>query len=403
MKNKTISFSSKFSKPEKFNSQFHKVKIYVAYTGKNRNGSIISKETFEEKLIPTIYGIPIVGEWKEQNNDFGTHGGKIEISDEGIKSIETTKPYGFVDSSAKIDWELITEDDGIEREYLTADGYLWTSRYPESLNVLDGKNNQSMELNVFNGEVQDDYFEITDGEFSALCILGQEVEPCFESSHISQFNLNKDKFKEEFTLMVKELKQSFEEINNAPLDEKEVDKDDKSIEGGEENMDEVIEVVEVNDDEEIVEEIIEEVVEEVVEDTIPIVEEVDYEKKYTELQSQHDELSIELKQLKENYQILESETTLLREYRLGIEKSELEQKQDELLSQYEADLKDSVEYQSLKDEKDKYSIEDLEKELALIYVKNNAKFSKKTTDEKVKLNIETKEEKITMSPYGDLF
>ena len=43
MENKIITFESRFGTPEKFNSQFHMVKIYIAYPGKNRNGSIISK------------------------------------------------------------------------------------------------------------------------------------------------------------------------------------------------------------------------------------------------------------------------------------------------------------------------------------------------------------------------
>lgn len=208
MGNKVIAFESKFGKPEKFNSQFHLVKIYVAYAGMNRNFSIISKETFE-KMIPSLYGVPIVGEWKGE--DFGNHGGKIEISDEGVEFIDTTKPYGYIDSSSTVQWEKVIEDDGTERDYLTATGFLWTGRYPEALKVLDNKNNQSMEISVFSGDMSEEYpeyFEITDGEFSALCVLGEDVEPCFESAKVSQFNLDKDTFKAEFTQMVTELKKS---------------------------------------------------------------------------------------------------------------------------------------------------------------------------------------------------
>ncbi len=214
MKNKIVTFESRFDKPEKFNSQFHMVKIYIAYAGKNRNGSIISKETFE-KLIPSLYGVPVVGEWKGE--DFGSHGGKIEISEDGVEYIDTTKPYGFVDSSATVQWEVVTEEDGTEKEYLTTTAFLWTSRYPETLKVLENKSNQSMELNVFDGEMSGeypDYFEILDGEFSALCILGEEVEPCFESAKVSQFNLDKDVFRDEFTQMVAELRQSMNFTNN---------------------------------------------------------------------------------------------------------------------------------------------------------------------------------------------
>src|SRR5690554_7442615 len=93
------------------------VKVYIAYAGKNRNFSIISKETFE-KMIPSLYGIPIVGEWKEEKEDFGTHGGKIEISDEGIKYIETTKPLAL--------WILL-------QQY---NGRMWKKKMEQLMNIL---------------------------------------------------------------------------------------------------------------------------------------------------------------------------------------------------------------------------------------------------------------------------
>lgn len=214
MENKIVTFESKFDKPEKFNSSFHKVKIYVAYAGKNRNRSIISKETFE-KIIPSIYGIPIIGDYHDDS--FHGHGGEIVINDDGINYHDTTRAFGYIDSSAKVDWELVTEEDGTEREYLTVDGFLWTEKYPESLEALDGNHNQSMELTILDGAMSsedENYFEILDAEFLALCILSSDTEPCFESAKISQFNLDKDAFKSEFAQMVKELKESISFTNN---------------------------------------------------------------------------------------------------------------------------------------------------------------------------------------------
>ena len=53
-----------------------------------------------------------------------------------------------------------------------------------------------------------EYFEILDGEFFCTLHLRRNVEGCFESAKVSQFNLDKDTFKSEFTQMVAELKQS---------------------------------------------------------------------------------------------------------------------------------------------------------------------------------------------------
>lgn len=200
---------AKFGEIQKFNSQFSKCNVSIAYAGDNRNYSSISKDTFE-KMIPSLYGVPVVGEWKEQEEDFGGHGGKVEISDEGIKWIETTKPFGFIDSQAKVWWEEVTEESGKVNEYLMTECFLWTGRYPEALKVLEGNSNQSMEILVKDGEYRDDgYFDVSDAEFSALCILGEEVEPAFESAGFKQFNYDEDVFKSEFNLMIKELKKSF--------------------------------------------------------------------------------------------------------------------------------------------------------------------------------------------------
>jgi hypothetical protein len=455
LKNKIISFSSKFGMPEKFNSQFHKVKIYVAYAGKNRNGSIISKETFE-KMIPSIYGIPIVGEWKEEKNDFGSHGGKIEITDEGIEFIDTTKPYGYIDSSANVYWETVVEEDGTEREYLVTEGFLWTGRYPEALNVLDGKNNQSMEITVLDGKMSEEhegYYEILDAEFSALCILGEEVEPCFESSHISQFSLNKEEFKKEFALMVKELKKS---INFSQQKEDEIQGQNQQNKGGE-NM-EVSKFATYNQKREALKnaldpEIIRDNEGNIIEETYYWI--VDFDDEYVYVERRHwlqdnytldygrfaytfDEerneatitsefekmilvwlteeenqriqeernnyqaISKEYEELKQNYNLIEVELKELRKYKANIEKQKLEEQQAELFEQYDELLKDNAEYAIIKENKDNYLIEELEKELALLYVKSNAKFSKKDTKKKIKIGIEPEENNVISSPYGDL-
>jgi hypothetical protein len=62
-----------------------------------------------------------------------------------------------------------------------------------------------------------DFFIITDAEFSKLCILGDDVEPCFEGASIQapastfSFIENSDiDFKEEFSKMIETLKFALE-------------------------------------------------------------------------------------------------------------------------------------------------------------------------------------------------
>lgn len=224
---------------EEINPLFSKVKIKIAYTGINRNNSYISKNAFE-KALPTIYNCPIIGEFIETTEDFGSHGGKIEISDQGIKYIQTTKPYGVINENSEITWEDVIEEDGTINTYLCATGYLWTGRYDELETVIKNSKSQSMEIEISNGDFQDingqKVFAIEDFIFSAFCILGDSTEPCFESSEITSYNFNKDEFKKEFTQMLIELKQfnlnqsSSTEVDNINFTKKEDNELDEKLE-----------------------------------------------------------------------------------------------------------------------------------------------------------------------------
>ena len=207
MDTKILSFNSMVSDYEIVNPEFARVKVYVCYDGKNRNNSYIDKDVLQ-KMSNTIYGIPMVAEYDEDNNCFKGHGGKLEISDEGIEFIQTTVPYGFVDPKTPIFYEEVVELDGITRHnYLCCYAYLWYKRYPEVESVLRNQENkkigQSMEINVTSYDIDEDgCCIIKDGYFSALAMLG--VEPCFESACVtSKFSKESDSIWEEMILSFK--------------------------------------------------------------------------------------------------------------------------------------------------------------------------------------------------------
>ena len=120
--------------------------IKVCYVGQdpNRNGSIITKEV-ATKMANSLPGSPIVGFYNETKEDFEEHDAVIEISNGEWKFKDKTRPYGFVDLSARV-WFQKFVDDGVEHEYLLTEGYLWTGQYPEVKRVIEQGNNQSMEL-----------------------------------------------------------------------------------------------------------------------------------------------------------------------------------------------------------------------------------------------------------------
>ena len=185
---KVLNFNSMVSDYEIVNPEFARVKVYVCYAGRNRNKSSIDERVLE-KMSQSIYGVPMVAEYDKEHNCFKGHGGKIEITDEGIDFVETTVPYGFVDPKTPVFYEEVTELDGITKHnYLCCYAYLWYKRYPEVESVLKNQDNkkigQSMEIQVDSYEIDEDgYCVIKDGYFSALAMLG--VEPCFESASVT--------------------------------------------------------------------------------------------------------------------------------------------------------------------------------------------------------------------------
>lgn len=209
---------------KQLNKQFALVDILLCYHGKNRNMTAMTKEVIEAAL-PSLYGIPIVGEYiylDDGSQDFGSHGGKIIISDKGIKFEDTTKPYGFITKEAvdNAKWVTITEKNGIQQhEYLELKNCIvWEKRYEEVSALLDKNYGQSMEIEISSGDYDSDgYYNIKEMTFSAACILGSnpdgtDVIPCFESACIGR-HYELDSFKKEFALMLDEYKKLTNEPN----------------------------------------------------------------------------------------------------------------------------------------------------------------------------------------------
>ena len=183
--------------------------IKVLYVGQNRNRSFISKEV-AAKMAETLPGSPIVGMYVDSKEDFLDHGERITIDGEGIKFEDMTKPYGFVAPDAKIWFQEFEDTDEfgnkIIREYLMTTGYLWTGQYEECKRIIEDGNPQSMKLNgeTLKGHWSTDtnsgieFFIINDATFENLCILGKEVEPCFEGADITAPKLSSEFSNENF-------------------------------------------------------------------------------------------------------------------------------------------------------------------------------------------------------------
>lgn len=154
-----------------------KCRVRIFYKGMNRNRTYISDD-FANQLISSLPYAPIKGIFNYGEVDFEDHG---ENNTDG-------RIYGIVPETHHFAWEKHVDEDGVEREYATADVYLFTGLYPEA-SLIPGKP-QSME--IFRGNLKGEwrisesdgrpYFHFLKGSLVGLQTLGRDVEPCFEGS-----------------------------------------------------------------------------------------------------------------------------------------------------------------------------------------------------------------------------
>lgn len=213
--------------PLDLNPLMSKCEIKVLYVGANRNQTFITEEVAAE-IGKTLRGAPIVGYYRDSKEDFTDHGEKVIIDDEGIKFECQTVPYGFVSPDAEV-WFQNFEDynekgESVTHKYLMTTGYLWTGQFPESSLPVNQGRPQSMEFqkesvkgrwetNYDNGM---DFFIINDAIIQKICILGDDVEPCFEGASVtnpsvsSKFTLDNN-FKNTLYSMMQDLKNALNE------------------------------------------------------------------------------------------------------------------------------------------------------------------------------------------------
>ena len=369
------------------NPGISKADVKVLYLGKNRNGSYIDKET-AMKMSETLRACPIVGAYRKDVDDFGDHGEIIHIENGEITFDCATVPYGFVAPDAKVWFKDFTDYDEfgntVDRTYLMTTAYLWTGQYPEIERCVKEGMGQSMELDGENldghwaedSETGIEFFIINDASFTKLCVLGNDVEPCFEGASVEAPNIS-DKFsKENFTTtlynMMNELKfalaEKEEDVPAEPEEDFSENGTDNSNSTGEvdDTFTDVKEEEPLDQNADFTENPVEGEVEPVVEDSI---KEDEYTaEKFAEKEEKLSNLKEELTSLQEKYSNLEQEVEELRSFKVD----RISADKDNLINKYNM-LSDDDKAEIVAN-KDSYSYEEIESKLALLYVKKNVDF-----------------------------
>lgn len=207
----SISFASSLTDVVEANESFDYGVLRVAYEGENRNKSSISHAAFE-KALGSIGCVPVVANYSVEDDRIGGHDiGVIKDTKGNLRLINYTQPLGVVPESAKQWFEDVTEEDGTVHTYLFTDVVLWKRQAVYRKLKEDGITGHSMEISIKDGHKKDGVFYIDDFEFTAFCLLGEDIPPCFESSALETFSATQ--FKEDFANMMFELKEFAKQVN----------------------------------------------------------------------------------------------------------------------------------------------------------------------------------------------
>ena len=443
LKNQSVATiaAPEFINIEPYNPLISQCEIKVLYVGENRNGSYITEDVAKD-MANSLPGTPIVAAFLKDKDDFGDHGHVITIEDGEVKFSCKTQPYGFVAPDAKVWFKDFIDTDAfgneVTRKYLMTNGYLWTGQYPEIQKALDEGLPQSMELDEksldghwaknYNSGVE--FFIINDATFSKLCILGSDVEPCFEGASVTEKEVSKNfskdpEFMTTLFTMMNELKDALQyskggsDMLEEEKDEVVVEFEDATAESAPESDAET--AVDPSGEDESKTQTSEEIIEdpntsedetyEALVDTgiladvagqkqefsaeneykaedeekkeddeqeEPADEDEEYKKKKPKascsLESDFAALQVEFEAVKAQLEEANSELESLREFKLGIEN----QQKDALIAKYymlsNEDKAEIIEHKS------EYTLDEIDAKLALLYVRENVDFSTITSE-----------------------
>lgn len=227
-KNLPVSFTIN-SCVETEDSRFLAITIDVLHTGLNFNGSIFDKEVVDAnaesiKNTPVLGYIALN---PDGELDFQGHKYKTVKDGNGKDYVYAGSAYGVIPESCNYRWIEKVCSDGICREFFQVDALLWT-KFDDAVTIFerDGGKPQSMELELssITGEENDDgTFTFTGFNFEGCCLLSstdESIQPAMiDSEAVAKFTIQsitqeiKDKL-QEYTISVE--KSSIKEDSDMP-------------------------------------------------------------------------------------------------------------------------------------------------------------------------------------------
>lgn len=207
-----MQFSTSFEKFQDVDETRAMGLMRVCYTGENRNKTYISKEAIID-AIPSMFNKPIVCHYDLETDTIGGHDVVVATDKDGnMFFVNLTDGIGTIPESANYYFEEVTEDDGAVHEYFVIEAILW-KRSPAYRKIArDGIEGQSMEILVKDGGNVNGIYHIDKFIFTAFCLLGEDVEPCFESASLQLFDLKS--YREQFDALMSTMRAEFAKLES---------------------------------------------------------------------------------------------------------------------------------------------------------------------------------------------
>lgn len=409
---------------EKEDSRFLHVKIWLMHLGQNYNGSVFNKESVT-RAIPSLANTPILAYIErnsEDEKDFSDHRTEVHVEDGEFKEKYVGEAIGVIPETNNAQFELRVGDDGVQREYLTVQGLMWT-KWDDPIEIMRKMNTvgQSMELHdEYSGKFDDlGVFHFEDFKFFGACALGIDTQPAMESATIEidfsvpalqktiqdkleEFSLN---FNKEEVIFVEntDVNQATEEIVNTEMETDTVEIEELEVET--ELSEETEEVVETDMETTEIEETEEpeldnsaDVTEANEEETVEEIEEVETEMEIEEVEVEDEKvvaLENELTSLKEVHSALENEVLELRAFKRNTEENEL---RSQFAGKLPEEEMNNV-FETMKDSE----LEAIEKELFAVIGRLNFEKSKTVVKKNDTIKISLAQKETESGYYGNYF
>lgn len=217
-------------------TRFIKVKIWLMHLEENLNGSYFSKEVVNDAIY-SLANTPILAYIEDNSDDekdASDHRVVLVNEDGQLKVKYIGQAVGLIPETNNAKFEMRVCDDGVEREFLTVEGLLWT-KFDDPIEIMlrDENKAESMEIHEnYTGKFEEDnLFHFSSFQFFGACILGKDISPAMLNASIElQFSYK------DFEKEINEKTEQFKRFSKNQSSDLDVDIKSKNTQEGGNNI-----------------------------------------------------------------------------------------------------------------------------------------------------------------------